>query len=157
MNIAKRKYRLPPAGAVTLVIIGNLTNLLMSGCTSTPVEEHYLKLYPGPVRLDSDIAIVQLGKAYTAKFDGRAVARQDWSGVQLLPGEHSIEWKTLFGVSVMIEPSGFATGGEDAKITLMAGHVYTLKADRTTGNNYRLFFWIVDNTDQQVVAGTPTP
>ncbi len=158
MNIAKRKYRLPPAGAVTLVIIGSLTNLLMSGCTSTPVEEHYLKLYPGPVRLDSDIAIVRLGDADTAKFDGRVAARQDWSEVHLLPGEHSIELKTfLFGVSVMIEPSGFATGGNGAKIMLMAGHVYTLKADRTTGNNYRLFFWIVDNTDQQVVAGTPKP
>jgi hypothetical protein len=74
-----------------------------------------------------------------------------------MPGEHTIKWQTEFSVSVLVEPSGWATGGEQADVTLVAGHVYTLKADRTTGPGYRMFFWIRDDTAQQVIAGTRKP
>ena len=133
----------------------SLTSLLLVACAALP-ETPY-KLYPGPVQPDSDIAIVRLGDAGAAKFDGRIAARGDWSEVLLLPGEHLIEWQTEFGVSVLVEPSGFATGGNEAKVMLVAGHVYTLRADRTTGPGYRMFFWIRDDTTQQVIAGTPKP
>lgn len=130
-------------------------SLLLLACAALPDLPY--KLYPGPVRPDSELAIVRLGDAGAAKFDGRIAARGDWSEVLLLPGEHLIEWQTEFGVSVLVEPSGFATGGNEAKVMLLAGHVYTLRADRTTGPGYRMFFWIHDDTTQQVIAGTPKP
>lgn len=138
-------------GAGALVIAG----ALVAACATKPAPA--FKLYPGPERGDSELAIVRLGDAGAAEFDGRLAAQGDWSEVRLLPGEHTIRWQTEFGVSVMIEPSGFATGGNEATVTLEAGHVYTLKADRTTGPGYRMFFWIRDNTAQRVIAGDPKP
>jgi len=136
------------------MLIG-LTSLLLLACAALPDVPY--KLYPGPVRPDSDLAIVRLGDADAAKFDDRIASRGDWSEVLLLPGEHLIEWQTEFGVSVLVEPSGFAMGGNEAKVMLLAGHVYTLRADRTTGPGYRMFFWIRDETTQQVVAGEAKP
>jgi hypothetical protein len=128
---------------------------MLLACTTLPDATY--KLYPGPARPASDIAIVRLGDAGVAEFDGRVAERTDWSGVQLAPGKHAIRWQTEFGVSVLVEPSGFATGGNEAQVELIAGHVYTLRADRTTGPGYRMFFWIRDETAQQVVAGVPKP
>jgi hypothetical protein len=57
----------------------------------------------------------------------------------------------------MIEPGGFATGCNEALVTLAAGHIYTLKADRTTGPGYRMFFWIQDETSGESISGKPKP
>jgi len=131
-----------------------LTSVLACACATNAPAPSY-KLYPGPVRPASELAIVHLGDAGTARFDGRVAERRDWSEVQLLPGEHTIEWIHEFGVSVMIEPSGFATGGDRATVTLEADHRYTLRADRTTGPGYRMYFWIVDDATGRVVFGEP--
>jgi len=132
-----------------------LAGMLLCACAALP-ETSY-KLYPGLVRAPTEIAIVRLGDAGVAMFDGRIARRGDWGEVQLLPGEHTIVWQTEFTVSAMVEPSGFAYGGREEKIMLHAGHVYTLKADRTTGRGYRMYFWVRDETTQRVVAGTPKP
>jgi hypothetical protein len=138
--------------AVALYVSG----VIVLSCATTLPEASY-KLYPGPARPDSDIVIVRLGDAGAAEFDGRVAVRSDWSEVRTLPGEHTIRWQTEFGVSVLVEPSGFATGGNEARVVLAAGHVYTLRAARTTGPGYRMYFWIRDDTTQQVVAGEPKP
>jgi len=134
-----------------VALIG-LTSLFLLACAALP-EAPY-KLYPGPVQPDSDIAIVRLDDVGAAKFDGRLATQGDWTEVLLLPGEHLIEWQTEFGV---VDPNGLPTGGNEAKVVLLAGHVYTLRADLTTGPRYRTFFWIRDDTTQQVIAGTPKP
>ena len=130
---------------------------LLAACASGPRETQAYKLYPGPVRPATELAIVQMGDAERAEFDGRVASGRDWTEVHLLPGEHRIRWQTEFGVSVMVEPSGFATGGNDVRVTLAAGHVYALKADRTTGPGYRMFFWIRDETTREVIAGEAKP
>ena len=138
-----------------LVVLG-LTALLAT-CASGPRETHAYKLYPGPTRPAAELAIVRMGDAGRAEFDGRAASSRDWTEVHLLPGEHKIRWQSEFGVSVMIEPSGFATGGNAARVTLAAGHIYSLRADRTTGRGYRIYLWIRDETTRETIAGEPKP
>jgi hypothetical protein len=130
---------------------------LLMACASGPRETHAYKLYPGPARPATELAIVQMGDAGAATFDGRVASAGDWTEVHLLPGEHSVRWQTEFLVSVMVEPGGFATGGNEALVTLAAGRVYSLRADRTTGPGYRMYFWIRDETTREIVAGEPLP
>jgi hypothetical protein len=144
------------SGWRTLALSG-VTGLCVVACASTRGDYHAYKLYPGPARPGSDLAIVRLADAAVAEFDGRAASRGDWTEVHLLPGDHRIRWQAEFGVSVMIEPTGLAAGGRETDVTLVAGHVYSLRADRTTGPGYRMFFWIRDDTAGQVIAGTPKP
>ena len=129
---------------------------LVAACASTP-ETHAYKLYPGPARPAVQLAIVRMDDAMAAEFDGRPVSASDWTEVQLLPGEHEIRWATEFGVSVMVDPRMFVTGGHEARVMLAAGHLYSLRADRTKGPGYEMYFWIVDDTAGQVIAGTPKP
>jgi len=138
-----------------LVILGLAA--LLAACASGPGETHAYKLYPGPARPATSLAIVRMGDAGRAEFDGRAASARDWTEVHLLPGEHQIRWQSLFGVSVMIEPSGFATGGNEAPVTLAAGHVYSLRADRTKGSGYRIYLWIRDETTGEIIAGEAMP
>ena len=139
----------------TLVILG-LAALPMA-CASGPRATQAYKLYPGPVQPAAEIAIVRMGDAGAAEFDGRRASARDWTEVHLLPGEHRIRWQTEFGVSAMVNPAMFVTGGNEASVTLAAGHVYSLRADRTTGPGYRMFFWITDDTTRGIVAGEPKP
>jgi len=124
-------------------------------CASWP--EATYKLYPGPARPSAELVVVRLGDANAAEFDGRVALRRDWSEVQLLPGTHAVRWQTEFGVSAMLEPSGIVTGDAAHEVELLAGHTYTLKADRTTGSTRQLFFWLRDETTGTVVAGSPKP
>jgi hypothetical protein len=124
-------------------------------CASLPQATY--KLYPGPARAPAEIAVVRLGDANAAEFDGRVALRRDWSEVQLLAGTHAVKWQTEFGVSAMLEPSGFVTGDAAYEVELLAGHTYTLKADRMKGSTRQMFFWLRDETTGAVVAGSPKP
>jgi len=130
---------------------------LLLGCAGRSTETIAYKLYPGPLRTPSEIAIVRLGDAYTLEIDGRPVSQVDWTEVHVLPGTHVLRWQTEFLVSAMIEPTGFATGGREAVVALEAGHVYVVRADRTTGAGYRMFFWIEEADSGRVVAGKAKP
>jgi len=134
-----------------------LLGILLAACATGPEPVHSYKLYTGPVRPLAELAVVQLGDAYDTEFNGRPVSRRDWSEVHLLPGEHTIRWQAEFGVSVMIEPSGFASRGREAGVQLEAGKVYRLRADRTTGPGYRTYLWIQEASTGAVVAGTRKP
>jgi hypothetical protein len=131
--------------------------IVASACATAPEEVHSYKLYPGPERPLEALVVVRLGNAYAAEFNGRLVTRGDWSEVHLLPGEHTIRWQTEFGVSVTIEPSGFATRGTEVIVQLEAGRVYRLSADRTKGRGYRTYLWIEDASTGAVVAGARIP
>ena len=131
--------------------------VVLSGCAMSPTVTHAYKLYPGPERPPAEIAIVRMGDAMAARFDGRPVSRADWREVQLLPGPHDIEWYTEFVASVMVAPAGFIPGSAAERLTLEPGHTYVLRAGRTHGWSIERYFWIVDDTTRQVVAGTPVP
>ena len=61
------------------------------------------------------------------------VDHSDYGTVSLLPSPYEIQWNTWFGVSLLIESSGFATRKAGHIMDLQAEHTYILKANRTTG------------------------
>jgi hypothetical protein len=128
---------------------------LLGGCAST--DDVVYKLYAGPQRPDTEIATLHLGHASEVIIDGMKVNRSDYDSVTLLPGRHLIRWKTWFGVSVLIEPSGFATRQAGQVLDLKAGHTYILKSDRTTGPGYRTYLWVEDAQSGEVIAGKKKP
>jgi hypothetical protein len=139
------------ASATATIILAFLG---VTGCAS---QEYVYKIYGGPARSDAEIAVVNLDDAMGAVIAERKVAHSDYARVQLLPGTYPIYWECLYGVSVMIEPSGFATGAESAEVALEAGHVYSLHCDRTTGYGYQTYQWIRDDTVGRIVAGEKKP
>jgi hypothetical protein len=123
----------------------------------TTAEVHVYKMYGGAGRPDADISVVDIGDAQGVMVGNRKVARYDYSKIQLLPGTYPLYWQCEYGVSVMIEPTGFATGSGSADVALQAGHVYSLHCDRTTGYGYQTYQWISDDTLGQIVAGQKKP
>lgn len=115
------------------------------------------KLYPGKERPLSELSTVELTDVYYAQIDGLTVNRTDYKQVLLLPGEHVIVWGRWFAISVMVDADMSAEGIGKAKIDLEAGHTYELRADRTTGHNYQLYFWITDSSIGKIVSGTEKP
>ena len=128
---------------------------LLWGCAST--DDIVYKLYPGIERPDTEIVTLQLGSASEAIIDGMKVDRSNYGTVTLLPGPHEIRWNTWFGVSVLVDSSGFATRESEQVVELKAGHTYILKADRTYGRGYRTYLWIEDTSSGEVIAGTKKP
>lgn len=130
--------------------------LALVGCATDGPENVY-RIYGGPPRPDTELAVIVLGDAMEARIGPRKVAHSDYSRVQLLPGPVQVAWQCLYGVSVMIEPSGFATSEGSSTVDLKAGHVYSLHCDRTTGPGYQTYQWMRDDTAGEVVAGARKP
>lgn len=128
---------------------------VIAGCASS--NEYAYKLYGGAPRPDAEVATIRLADAAAARVDDRDVSQANYGYVKVLPGPHQLAWQCVYGVSVMIEPTGFATGEGSAGIELRAGHVYALRCDRTTGPGYETYQWIVDETAGQLVAGEKKP
>jgi hypothetical protein len=138
-----------------LAIAGIFLATWLCGC-ATPTTAVY-KLYPGPVKPDSEISTLHLHNASNATIDGISVSRRDYSIIQLSPGEHQVRWTSVHGVSVLIERSGFAEKKSAHKVDLKRGHNYRLRSDRTTGHGYIIYHWIEDVDTGEVVAGTEKP
>ena len=128
---------------------------LLTGCASHGSVTY--KLYPGPKRPESKISTLELYNASIAVIDGLQVKYSDYDKIQLLPGSHHIKWTSVHGVSVLIEPSGFAQKESQYDVTLEEGHTYRLRSDRTTGPGYSIYHWIEDITTDSVIAGTKKP
>ncbi len=126
-----------------------------AACAIAPKET--FRGYAGPDRPAASVATIDLGDASWAKIDYIYAARSKYDRIALAPGFYSIEWGKVFVVSVMIDARGFAEHGSRAPVTLEAGHLYRLGADRTTGPGYRVFLWIEDVTEQRVIAGHTKP
>lgn len=126
----------------------------LSACGSHH-SQHVYKLYPGPDLPDSDVATLVFGEGvYAVEIDGLKVSSSDYGEIKLTPGEHYIRWGATFLVSVMVNASGFDRAETDNVTNLLAGHTYTIQADRTTGHGYRMYLWIEDALTGEVVAGT---
>ena len=128
--------------------------LLLAACST---HDYVYRMYGGPERPDTEVAVLKLGDAMGVRIDGREIAHSDYSTVKLAPGSHRIEWACEYWVSVMIEPSGFGHSSASGELELKAGHVYVLRCDRTTGPGYQTFEWIFDETGGLVVAGSAKP
>lgn len=125
--------------------------------TSCSTTQYAYKLYGGPQRPVTELSVIELRDAVGVMIGTRKVAHVDYASVQLLPGTYPVRWECLYGVSVMIEPSGFATGARSADVELRAGHRYSLHCDRTTGYGYQMYQWIWDDTEGRIVAGQKKP
>ena len=131
--------------------------LVFSGCAAHNPKEVY-RAYYGVEPPEGELATLELGAAYEAVIDDRYyVSRGKYGTVKLPAGAHRIWWATGFGVSVMVEPSGYAAFGIVSDVSLEAGHTYWLCADRTTGHGYRVYHWIEDRTAGRVVFGEKKP
>jgi hypothetical protein len=135
-------------------IIFTAVFITLSSCGSHH-SQHVYKLYPGPELPDSDVATLVFGEGvYAVEIDGLKVSSSDYGEIKLTPGEHHIRWGATFLISVMVNASGFdrIETGNDAN--LVAGHTYTIHADRTTGYGYRMYLWVEDTETGEVIAGT---
>lgn len=130
---------------------------MVSGCGSGSPKGVYRAFY-GIEPPEKELATLELGRAYEMIIDDRYyVSAEKYATVKLPAGTHRINWRTWFGVSVMVEPSGQAVFGIVSDISLEAGQTYKLCADRTTGHGYRVYHWIEDMTTGRIVQGEKKP
>jgi hypothetical protein len=128
-----------------------------AGVAACAAPDFTYKMYPGPVRPLADVAVIELADAQEAQVGARKVRRSDYARVHVLPGPWHVRWTCLYGVSVMIEPTGFAGSASASDVELEAGHTYSLHCDRTTGPGYETFQWMRDDTAGRILAGAPKP
>lgn len=122
-----------------------LATLLAAGCFGK--AGHTYKLYPGPERPPEELATLKFGKRVTSlRVDGMRVEKKDYDRIDLLPGTHSIDWRTSFTVSPMVNPKGRDEIAAMATVELEAGHEYSVNSDRTTGPGYTMRWWLTDTT-----------
>jgi hypothetical protein len=131
--------------------------LLFSGCAADNPKEVY-RAYYGVEPSEGELATLDPGAAYEMIIDDKYyVSRGKYGTVKLPAGTHRIWWATSFGVSVMVEPSGYASFGMVSDVFLEAGHTYKLCAERLTGHGYRVYHWIEDRTTGRIVYGEKKP
>lgn len=125
---------------------------VLGACQSTDGLSY--KLYPGPIRPDSELSIVRLGDAHNVRIDGLMASRADWAEARLLPGEHAIWWETEL-------PGPALFGGSKAELDdvfdLMPGHIYRLKIARASGHIYLTELRIDDLTTGDAATRLPKP
>jgi len=131
--------------------------LIFSGCAASNPKEVY-RAYYGVEPPESKLATLDLGAAYELIIDDRYyVSGGKYGTVKLPAGTHRIQWAVGFGVSVMVEPSGYAAFDIASEVSLEAGHTYKFFADRTTGHGYKVYCWIEDRTTGKIVNGEKKP
>jgi hypothetical protein len=107
---------------------------------------------------ESKLATLDMGAAYEMIIDDRYyVSAGKYGTVKLPAGTHRIRWSTSFGVSVIVEPSGYAAFDIASEVSLEADHTYKFFVDRTTGHGYRVYHWIEDTTSGRIVQGEKKP
>ena len=131
--------------------------LIISGCAGNNPKGVY-RAHWGAEPSEGELATLEMGAAHEIVIDDRYyVSGGKFGTVKLPAGAHQIWWATGFGVSVMVEPSGYAAFGMVSDVSLEAGHVYKFCADRTTGHGYRVYTWIEDRTTGRIVFGEKKP
>jgi hypothetical protein len=130
---------------------------ILSGCAAGSPKGVY-RAYYGIEPPESELATLEMGAAYELIIDDRYyISGGKYGTVKLPAGTHRIKWSTSFGVSAMVEPSGYAAFDIASEVYLEAGHTYRFFADRTTGHGYRVYHWIEDMTTGRLVQGEKKP
>ena len=113
-------------GEITAAVVFTLVLLVLTGCGALSTGGIY-RAYVGLEPTESELATLELGAAQEAIIDDRYyVSRAKYPSVKLVPGLHKITWETAFGVSVMVDPKGYAAFGIVSRVTFEPGHVYRL-------------------------------
>ena len=73
--------------------------------------------------------------------------------IKIMPGTYLVKWGRRFNISPMIKASGKEERVWSNNMTLEAGHIYTIHANRTVGHGYKIYSWITDDTVNQVIWG----
>jgi hypothetical protein len=128
----------------------------MASIFSHPEEEY--KLYPGPVIADSQLATLILDSPVRViLIDGLVFSAHEYASAKLLPGEYHLNWSVHFGVSVLVDSSGFGEADTATIAQLNAGRTYIAKFERTYGPGYQTYLWLEDFDSGEVVAGERKP
>ena len=128
------------------------------GCAADHPKKVYRVPSYGLELPKSSLAELDMGTACEVVIDDmHYVSAAKYRSVTLAAGVHGIRWTVVFGVSVMVDPSGYAGYEALSNVNFEAGHHYKLSADRTTGQGCRVFFWIEDMTAKKVVYGEKKP
>jgi len=142
----------PPRRVRSIIYPLAMLVVFMSGCVSLPKEVY--RGYSGAELPDASLALLDIGKADTVQIDGMYyLDGSKYTIVKLLPGLHRLDWSNSFGVSVMVDPRMIVDFRANATVTMEAGHIYRLQAERTLGPGYRVYMWIDDASTGTVVAG----
>lgn len=154
--LGNRSKGVPKEQSAVVLALVLLLLTVLAGCAGAPkgvYSAHY-----GAAPPENELATLDMGAAYELIIDERyCVSGRKYKEVRLPAGAHRIWWATGFGVSVMVEPSGYAGFGIVSDVSLVAGHSYRFCADRTTGHGYRVYHWIEDRTAGRVVWGEKKP
>ncbi len=97
-----------------------------------------------------------MGDAYWATFDELRIEGAKYSAVKLLPGTYRIEYGKTWGVSFLVDPRMQVSRSFGATLALDAGRTYKLRADRTYGRGFAMYFWIEDEKGN-IVTGIKKP
>ncbi|MFC1824847.1 tetratricopeptide repeat protein [Thermodesulfobacteriota bacterium] len=129
---------------------------ILYGCTTR--SDAIFKGYAGPIQPEKNIAIVRLGdRVDWIRVENIHIEHKKFGIIMLLPGTYSIEWGTTFGVSMFIKLSGKDERNWKETFNLKAGHIYSVHTDRTTGPGYRVFSWVIDETEKVKIWGVKKP
>jgi hypothetical protein len=147
----KNELRMRVRGCALIVL------LTILGCSPALQKEPYRGYY-GVEPAESELATLDLGTAAQAIIDDMYfVSGKNYRTVKLIAGMHTIKWVALFGMSVLVEPSGYAAFQVISKINFEPGHTYRFFQDRTTGHGYKVYTWIEDMTTGKIVYGERKP
>lgn len=130
---------------------------LAAGCATSNGAGHAYKLYPGPERPVAELATLDIAGVDSITVDKLQVKRWDYGTVLLLPGKHTVVMGKGFAFSVMVEPAMHGEFERSLEVDLAPGKVYKVMGDRTHGHGYRVYLWIEDAENGEVVAGEKKP
>ena len=140
----------------TATCVGCVVSKDMASAFSHPEEEY--KLYPGPVLADSQLVTLILDDSVgVVLIDGLMFSAREYTSAKLLPGEYHLNWGVRFGVSVLVDSSGYGEANIATTARLSAGRTYIAKFERTAGPGYKAYLWLEDSGSGEVVAGESKP
>ena len=131
--------------------------LILSACSAKP-EEVY-RGYGGPDLPNASLVTVNLKNRAIewVECNDLRVDGKQYGAIKLLPGTYRIRYRATFAVSYAIDSRGRVSREVTATVVLKAGHTYELRAERTTGHGYKLFFWIEDVQETSIIWGEKKP
>jgi len=119
-----------------------LLSWVLGGCAGQNHSIDY-KLYPGPVRDDSELATIRAGNGvHDVLVDGLMFSTADYRAVKVSPGEHVIEWVGDFLASGTGRPNDRYRKSIRITVDLGGGFTYYLQADHYDSPELRHMFWI---------------
>jgi hypothetical protein len=138
-----------------------LSMLALAGCAGPAPDTH--REFVDQTLPASEIAIVRSVSAEIRSIDGARMKHPDsgkyYAEIHLPPGRYEIVLYRMFGVSALLRLKGYIEViSEPLVVELESGHIYSLYADRTTGDpDIGVALWIEDTATGEVIARSAQP